>query len=31
VIEGFFEAHYPEPIVEDGKALKDMIVLVKKL
>ncbi|MBQ6120391.1 MAG: GNAT family N-acetyltransferase, partial [Clostridia bacterium] len=31
VIEGFFETHYPEPIIENGKALKDLIVLVKKL
>lgn len=31
VIEGFFEKHYPEPVIENGKALKDMIVMVKKL
>lgn len=31
VIEGFFETNYPEPIMENGKALKDMIVLAKRL
>jgi GNAT superfamily N-acetyltransferase len=31
VIEGFFEAHYPEPIIENGCVVKDMIILVKKL
>ena len=31
VIEGFFTDNYPQPIVEDGKALKDMIVLAKRL
>jgi len=31
VIEGFFGKNYPEPIMESGKALEDMVVLVKKL
>ena len=31
VIEGFFETHYPEPIIENGCVLKDMVKLVKKL
>lgn len=31
VIPGFFTDNYPEPIVEDGQVLKDMIVLARKL
>ena len=31
VIEGFFTDNYPEPIVEDGVVLKDMIMLVRRL
>ena len=31
VIPGFFADNYPEPIIEDGAALKDMIVLSKAL
>ena len=31
VLEGFFADNYPEPIVEDGVVLKDMIYLAKAL
>ena len=31
VEKGYFKDNYPEPIVEDGKALEDMIYLVRKL
>jgi len=31
VIEGFFKDNYEAPIVEDGKVLTDMIVMVKHL
>ena len=30
VEKGFFTDHYPEPIIEDGKPLRDMIYLVRK-
>ena len=30
VEKGFFTGHYPEPIIEDGKPLRDMIYLVRK-
>ena len=31
VAENFFTDHYDEPIIEDGKPLKDMVCLVRKL
>lgn len=31
VEKDFFTEHYPEPIIEDGKALSDMIYMVRKL
>ena len=31
VIEGFFVDNYPEPIIEAGRTLRDMILMVKKL
>jgi ribosomal protein S18 acetylase RimI-like enzyme len=31
VIDGFFAAHYPEPIIENGQVVRDMAMLVKTL
>lgn len=31
VVENFFADNYPDPIIEDGKVLKDMIYMVKRM